>query len=89
MARYKGKYYSPKRRAIYAQGDKIDHLVLFNLHGWTCHICKTQIDPRKRFPDLLAATVDHIIPLCRGGTHTWTNVAPAHAQCNFNKNDSL
>lgn len=89
MARYKGKYYSPKRRAIYAAGDEIDHLTLFNLHGWTCYVCRDAIDPRKRFPHLDAATVEHIVPLCKGGTHTWDNVAPAHARCNFQKGDSL
>lgn len=89
MARYKGKYYSPKRRAIYAQGDEIDHLTLFNLFGWTCHICMSDIDPKRRFPDMMAATVEHIIPLSMGGLHRWDNVAPAHAQCNFQKSNSL
>jgi 5-methylcytosine-specific restriction endonuclease McrA len=37
----------------------------------------------------MAATIEHIIPLCVGGTHTWDNVAPAHAMCNFKKGDSL
>lgn len=90
MARYKGKqYYSPKRRAVYARGDAIDHVTLFNLHGWTCWICKEDINPKKRFPDILAATVEHINPISSGGTHTWDNVAPAHAMCNFKKGDSL
>ncbi len=89
MARYKGKYYSPKRRAVYARGDAIDHLTLFNLHGWTCCVCKEQIDPKLRFPHPMAATVDHLVPLCRGGTHTWDNVAPAHAAHNFAKGDTL
>jgi len=83
--RYKGKYYSPKRRAIYAKGDEIDHLALFELHNWICHICKVKIDSRLRFPHVMAATVDHVIPLCKGGTHTWDNVLPAHAACNFQK----
>ena len=82
MARYRGKYYSPKRRATYAQGDEIDHLTLFNLYGWTCYLCWQPIDPRLRFPHRLAATVDHIVPLCQGGTHTWDNVQPAHRACN-------
>lgn len=86
MARYKGKqYYSPKRRAVYRKGDQIDHLTLFNLFGWVCYICKDDINPRKRFPDLQAATVDHIVPLSAGGTHTWDNVQPAHAHCNFSR----
>jgi len=90
MARYKGKqYYSPKRRAVYRRGDDIDHLTLFHLYGWTCNICLGEINPKKRFPDLEAATVDHLVPLSMGGTHTWDNVAPAHAACNFKKGNSL
>ena len=86
MARYKGKqYYSPKRRAVYRKGHSIDHLTLFHLFGWECNICLEEINPKKRFPDLDAATVDHIVPLAQGGSHTWDNVRPAHARCNFSK----
>ena len=89
MSRYKGKYYSPKRRALYARGDEIDHVTLFNLHGWVCNICKGSINPNERFPSLRAATVEHVIPLSLGGTHTWDNCAAAHADCNFKKSNSL
>lgn len=37
----------------------------------------------------MAATVEHVIPLAKGGKHDWTNVVPAHAICNFEKGDSL
>jgi 5-methylcytosine-specific restriction endonuclease McrA len=83
------RYYSPKRRAIYAEGDQINHLVLFMMHGWICWLCREPIDPKVRKPSIWAATVDHIVPLSKGGTHTWDNVAPAHAVCNFSKGDSL
>lgn len=83
------RYYSPKRRAIYAQGDEINHLVLFMMHGWICWLCREPINPKFRKPHPMAATVDHILPLSKGGTHTWDNVAPAHASCNFLKGDSL
>ena len=82
-------YYSPKRRAVYARGDDINHLELFERHGWICNICKKDINPRLRMPNYMAATVEHIIPLCKGGTHTWDNVAPAHAICNFTKSDAM
>lgn len=85
----KKKYYSPKRRAVYANGDQIDHLLLFKLHNWRCGVCREPINRYLRFPNYYAATVEHIIPLCKGGTHTWDNVVPAHAICNFAKGDSL
>lgn len=83
------KYYSPKRRAVYARGDEINALVLFTLYDWTCFLCGTKIDPRRRCPDWQAATIDHLTPISQGGTHTWDNVVPAHARCNFDKADLL
>lgn len=85
MAKKTVRYYSPKRRKIYAQGDDIDALVLFERFNWTCHLCGEKIDRRRRCPDWRAATVDHIVPLAQGGTHTWENVAPAHLKCNLDK----
>lgn len=83
------KYYSAKRRAIYAQGDEIDALTLFELHGWICWVCKQPINKYLRLPNYWAATIEHIVPLCKGGTHTWDNCAPSHAICNFMKGDQL
>lgn len=34
-------------------------------------------------------TIDHIVPLAKGGTHTWDNVQLAHALCNSTKRDLL
>lgn len=83
----KVKYYSPKRRAVYARGDDIDALVLFELHAWTCGICKKPINKYLRLPNFMAATIEHRTPISRGGTHTWDNTFPAHASCNFQKGD--
>jgi 5-methylcytosine-specific restriction endonuclease McrA len=82
-------YYSPKRRAIYAKGEKIDHLAVFEAHKWICCLCQKQIDKRLRHPNLWAATLEHIVPISQGGTHTYDNVAPAHAKCNFARGDRL
>lgn len=30
-------------------------------------------------------SVDHVIPLSKGGTHTWDNVKLAHKRCNSKK----
>lgn len=59
---------------------------------YICQICGKPTDPSDRewgtigpmFP-----TVDHIIALANGGTHTWDNVQCAHAICNSYKRDLL
>lgn len=76
--------YSRKRRRLYAK-NPIDHLSVFEAHGWVCSVCHGIIDRELRFPNPQAATLEHVIPLSRGGTHDLNNVAPAHAICNFDK----
>lgn len=83
------KYYSAKRRKVYAQGDNINHLTLFELYAWTCVICQGKINRHVRLPHWEAATVEHLVPLSQGGTHTWDNVGPAHWKCNMEKGNSL
>ena len=73
-----------RKRAV-RKGDSIDRIILFNYHDWVCHLCDEVIDHTLRLPHPLAATIDHITPLGAGGKHTWLNVAPAHAYCNFQK----
>ena len=34
-------------------------------------------------------SVDHIVPLSKGGTHTWSNVKLAHKRCNSKKCDKI
>jgi 5-methylcytosine-specific restriction endonuclease McrA len=78
-----------RRRKKYECGDKIDPYVVYVHYDWVCQLCKVDIDPELRLPDHMAATLDHVTPLSAGGTHTWDNVVPAHAICNFKKAHSL
>lgn len=82
-------YYSPKRRAIMAKGELINHTEVFDAHGWVCHLCGDLIDRFAKRDDWMKVTLDHIIPLSKGGTHTRDNVAPAHRRCNEAKGDRL
>ena len=45
-------------------------------YGERCAYCGTK-------PDVL--TMDHIVPLARGGTHTADNIVPACGPCNMHK----
>ena len=71
------------------RGDLIQPLCLFAIYGWTCGICHEAIDPLVRYPDPDCGTIDHIIPLSRGGRHVWQNCQPAHKHCNEEKGNAL
>lgn len=57
--------------------------------GGVCGICLELIDPGLKWPDRMSTTLDHVIPLSRGGTHEPGNVQLAHAVCNCRKNDRI
>jgi 5-methylcytosine-specific restriction endonuclease McrA len=48
--------------------------------NFICHICGRVISLEIGSPDRLS--LDHIIPLSRGGKNTKDNIAPAHRRCN-------
>jgi 5-methylcytosine-specific restriction endonuclease McrA len=48
-----------------------------------CELCGYLIDKRLRYPEPGSASVDHIIPLSRGGDPAdRSNMRPAHLGCN-------
>ena len=58
-------------------------------YGSDCHICNEPIDLTLPRTSKLGLTVDHLIPLSRGGTDTLDNLRPAHWTCNRRKSDKL
>lgn len=65
---------------------------LIKRDGGICQLCGEPTDGSdindghigKRYP-----TLDHIVPLSKGGTHTWDNVQLAHMSCNARKCDRI
>lgn len=57
-----------------------------DVYGWRCSICHTMIDPNAtRLRDRLS--IDHVLPVSRGGTDTIENLRPAHYGCNAARGD--
>ena len=49
-----------------------------------CHLCNLLV-PSKAWPHPLSPSLDHVVPLIRGGAHDPDNVRLAHLRCNTEK----
>lgn len=66
----------------------ISVLSLKKKHGTKCHYCKKEMDFRKgvgRKFNSDMATIEHLIPLARGGEHTFANTVLACRFCNISR----
>lgn len=58
---------------------------IFERDGWRCHVCGKFV---RRYGDSehpMAATLDHVVPISEGGTHTPGNIRTAHRCCNIQR----
>lgn len=62
---------------------------IFDRDRWVCGICQQVVDPSIRWPDGRSASLDHVLPISRGGPHTRANVQLAHLSCNMQKGASV
>lgn len=69
------------RQGASSNGDKITLKALRLRDGGICHICRRRV-PKSTKTRARQGSVDHLIPIADGGTHTWDNVALAHLGCN-------
>jgi hypothetical protein len=58
---------------------------IYERDNWRCGICGTKVDKRLAFPHKMSASLDHIVPLAAGGSHTRRNVQCSHWLCNSQK----
>jgi HNH endonuclease len=58
-----------------SRGVPIKHLDIAERDNWLCHICHTKVRQQEW-------SLDHLIPLSKGGLHIPENVALAHKLCN-------
>lgn len=85
-----------KDKSLYIDSD-ITLIRLYKRDHGRCWICggKTNwndwsiSDNGNKYPGATYPVRDHVIPLARGGEHSWENVRLAHWECNANKADTL
>ena len=78
---------SAKRRAVFKNAfvETVSREKVFERDGGVCGICGQKIDLDFVAPHPLSLSLDHVIPLTKGGTHTYGNVQVAHYGCNSRK----
>lgn len=69
------RYFTRKRDAFV---EDVHPLVVLERADGVCGICDLDVDP-------FDFHVDHIMPLARGGEHSYANTQPAHPVCNSRK----
>ncbi|MGW3427928.1 HNH endonuclease [Streptomyces melanosporofaciens] len=81
-----------RRRALIEQAVKGEPFApkdVYERDQWTCGLCRQPVDPGLAWPHPMSASVDHIVPLSRGGEHSMGNVQCAHLSCNARKCDQM
>lgn len=73
------------RRSGPKLADRIDRIRVFERDNWTCGLCGRGVDRALSSTAPLGPTLDHIVPLSCGGSHTYENVQLAHWACNRRK----
>jgi 5-methylcytosine-specific restriction endonuclease McrA len=84
-ARYRIK--TVKRRSRLIKPSRLAADEVFRTYGPNCHICELPIDHSLPRTSKEGLTVDHVIPLSKGGLDTMDNLRPAHWSCNRRKAD--
>jgi 5-methylcytosine-specific restriction endonuclease McrA len=82
---------SDKKRAnrLGVEYELIDRQTVYLRDKWICGICKGAVNPGLKYPNKGSASLDHIIPISKGGPHLYINVQCAHLGCNWHKRDNV
>jgi len=82
-----------KRRLRLIENGEVDFSItlgqVIERYKGLCAICGESVNVAAKFTDNDYPSIDHIIPVARGGTHTWDNVQLAHRGCNIAKQDRI
>lgn len=65
--------------------ERFGKLDIFIRDSWMCGICLEPVDPELLYPDPMSVSLDHVIPLSRGGGHLESNTQCSHLSCNVRK----
>lgn len=81
--------HTARARSRGVAAERVNRIAVFDDYGWRCAICGIDT-PRAFLRDYKhpqAPTLDHIVPIAKGGTHTRANTQCLCRSCNSRKAD--
>jgi 5-methylcytosine-specific restriction endonuclease McrA len=86
-ARYRIK--TVKRQNLVVKPSRLAADEVVRTYGSDCAVCQEPIDLDLKRTSRMGLTVDHWIPLSKGGSDDISNLRPAHWICNRRKSNSI
>lgn len=71
-----------RRRLAAVDARPYSKVAIYERDGWVCQLCDEPINRMALWPAEDCATVDHIVPISRGGADVPENLQTAHWRCN-------
>lgn len=87
--RRKAHYHKRRAQKSTTQVEDIRPIDIYERDIWLCGLCSTPVNPDTAWPDPMSPSLDHVLPLSKGGTHTYENVQLAHLTCNVSKGNRI
>lgn len=67
--------------------ERFKAIEIYERDGWRCGICGKKVDKKLKAPNYKSPSIDHIVPISKGGLHERKNVRLAHWICNSKRGD--
>lgn len=70
--------------------EEVEPIKVYERDGWVCQLCGQPVKREteiKHDPEM--ASLDHIIPISHGGSHTYGNLQCSHLRCNLAKGNRI
>lgn len=78
-----------RARKIGVEYEHFSSKEIFERDDWRCGICEHTVDSKLRYPHPRSASLDHVIPLSKGGGHTRANTRCSHLECNVRRGNQI
>ena len=71
------------------KNENINVLEVYEKNNWICQLCGYPVSKLLDRNLVDIASLDHIVPISKGGSHTYDNVQLAHLSCNIRKGNRI